>query len=225
MYEEGFWFRTGTDDREYSLHSLDIVNEKASDTNFNPGDDVLDVLYERQGQFTAEVKWTLVGTAGGCCSDLGEQIKLTNTGNQRLSITLFEYTDFDLNGLPGIGDPFDDVAKFVNSNEFMQRDFPTLADTVVVRAPDRWEIGYYDDLRRRLDDDMITDLMNATSPLKNGDLVWAAQWNFTIDPGLSVIISKDKLITTVVPLPASALLLMSGLAGLAVLRRQRRAGA
>ena len=214
MYEEGFWYRLGGDTQERALADAPVVFEQASNTNANPGDDVLAVSYEVANTFRADVKYSLQGSTLGCCSDLAEQITITNLGTGLLAFTLFEYTDFD------IGDIVDGRASFANTNTFFQSDGLWATETIVGPSPDRWEISYYADLKTRLDDANIDNLLNMTTPLTNGDLVWAAQWDFQIGSGASVTISKDKLVSTV-PLPAPILMLGSALAGLFFVRRRR----
>ena len=214
MYEEGFWYRLGNDTQERALADAPVVFEQASDTNAEPGDDVLNVRYEVANTFRADVRYSLQGSNLGCCSDLAEQITITNLGQDRLLFTLFEYTDFD------IGDITDGIASFANTNTFFQSDGIWLTQTIVGPSPDRWEISYYNNLKARLDDDDIDDLLNTASPLTNGDLVWAAQWNLSLAAGASATISKDKLVSAV-PLPAPILMLGSALAGLIVVRRRK----
>jgi hypothetical protein len=194
-----------------------ITAQQTTDTNIaiDSRDDVLNVTYTDAGRgFSVVVKYSVQGSQFGCCSDLAEQITITNTGRDNLEFTFFEYTDFD------IGDIFDGEASFENGNTFLQSDQNFLTETIVGPSPDRWEIDYYSATLQKLLDGDIDDLSNSTSPLLGGDLTWAAQWNFVLAPDRSVTISKDKLVTAV-PLPAPALLLMGGLAMLGAVRQRR----
>lgn len=214
MFQEGFWFRTGTDTREHALTGETITFEQASNTDAHPGDDVLSVIYERAGVFAAEVRYSLQAGSGRD-SDLAEQVTIHNLTNDHLRFSLFEYTDFDIAG------SIDTVAYKSGQDVFIQTDKSfAITRTAVVPRPDRWEIGFYPSTLSKLEDDDIDNLSNAISPLFNGDLTWAAQWNFNIGVGKSVTISKDKLVSPV-PVPATALLMLGALSGLGAVRRLR----
>jgi hypothetical protein len=212
VYEEMFWYRIGNG-AEIPLSDVPVTFELASDTNANPGDDVLNVTYS-DVSFSADVRYSLQGSPM-CCSDLAEQVTVTNLSmTDDLEFTLIEYTDFDLSG-----DVDDNFASFTPPTLFVQQDGGYISETIVSPV-DRWEISIYDDLRDRLEDGDEDLLANAANGLPGpDDFVWAASWTRTLDPGASFTISKDKLISPV-PLPAPALLLITGLAGLAAMRKR-----
>ncbi len=215
MYEEMFWFRIGNG-AEVPLSDVPITFENASDTNGNPGDDVLNVTYTQAGSFSAAVRWSVQGSPS-CCSDLAEQVTVTNLGSTNLAFTLIEYTDFDL-----LDDVDDDFAEFLSPTLFRQGDGTYISETIVSPV-DRWEISEYNDLRARLEDGDMDMLANAdTASPGRLDYVWAASWTRNLAPGASFTISKDKLISAI-PLPAPLALLLTGVAGLAALRRRRPA--
>ncbi|TVQ54624.1 MAG: hypothetical protein EA355_11435, partial [Rhodobacteraceae bacterium] len=234
MYEQNFWFRFAGDTRDTPLASLPTTFAQSFDTNEFVGDDLLSLTYNNAGFFTANVRYSLSGS-DGCCSDIAEQVNITNTSSSPFTMIFTEYTDFDLSGT--IGDTF---AAHPNPNLFTQIDRTTLVDcppftqhcwyrsdtTVVAPAGTflGWEISQYPDLRNRLTDDTPTVLANlagTSGAFGAGDLVWAAQWKFTLLPGQSWQLSKDKLLTpTPIPLPAPAFLLLGGLAALGALKRR-----
>jgi hypothetical protein len=211
VYEEMFWYRIGNG-AEIPLSDVPVTFELASNTNANPGDDVLNVTYS-DGSFSAAVRYSLQGSSM-CCSDLAEQVTVTNETAGDLVFTLIEYTDFDLSN-----DVDDLFASFTPPTLFRQFDGGYISETIVSPV-DRWEISIYDDLRDRLEDGDEDLLANAANGLAGpDDFVWAASWTRTLGPGASFTISKDKLISPV-PRPAPALLLITGLAGLAAMRKR-----
>ncbi len=79
------------------------------------------------------------------------------------------------------------------------------------------EVGILPGLLTALNDGSPTTLGDIDGPLGPGNLTFAFQWDFTIDPNGSALISKTKLIT--VPEPTAAALVSLGLVALALRRR------
>ncbi|TVQ55569.1 MAG: hypothetical protein EA355_09530 [Rhodobacteraceae bacterium] len=223
LFQEWFWIRvdgTSLGDREHRLSSFDILAQQTTDTNTftDPRHDNLNVVYNIDGLLRAEVSLSLRGSQ--CCgSDLAEQVSIVNTSGGALSFSFFEYTDFDLGGTSF--DTFADFTPTATGGAFRQDDDTGIwrSTTVVTPRPSFWEIAYYATTLGKLDDDMPTTLSNTVSPLLNGDLTWAAQWNVTLNDGQTWLLSKDKLLTPI-PLPAPAFLLLGGLAALGALKRR-----
>jgi hypothetical protein len=96
--------------------------------------------------------------------------------------------------------------------------------TVTVGAtgiPDHFEMGSPASVSATLFAAGFTDLDDVDdTPLTGNDLAWAWQWDFVIAAGSEAFISKDKIL--VVPEPAT-MLTLSGLFGLAILRRRKKA--
>ncbi|MEX5727419.1 hypothetical protein Ga0609869_000772 [Rhodovulum iodosum] len=218
MYEENFWIRVGDTGPEEALTSLELVGIQVSDTNAFVDDrpDVLSARYAKAGLFTADVRYSLQGSPGGCCSDLAEQLTISNTSERTLRLSVFEYTDFD------IGDIIDDVAYLEDEDTFVQLGNGFRTEVITGPNPDAWEIDYYSNIRDMLTDGDADNLSNTTSPLGSGDLTWAAQWDFVVPEGGSVTISKDKLVISTIPVPASFGLLAAAVLGFGAFRRSRK---
>ncbi len=208
--QQWFWYRVGSAGGEYAINTLVQKAVKASDTNADPGDDVLFITYgDANGTFEIDVKYSLQGgQAGTFRSDLGEQVAIRNIGSSTLSFHLFQYSDFNLNGsgqgqtvlLTPTGGP---QRATQTGNGLM------MSETVVTPAPSLWEANVYAVTLDKLNNvtDITTNLNGQLSA--SGDVTWAFQWDFSLEPGKTYLISKDKSIT-VVPEPCTALL--SGIA-------------
>ena len=147
-------------------------------------------------------------------SDIGETITLFNRSATALDLHFFQYSDFDLWGTLG-GDV---VALSRNSltglfNQVDQtKDFGALSETVVTPGATHGEAGFFNQTLSRLNDANPTTLNDNTGPIGPGDVTWALEWDLSLAPGESYIISKDKHLDLVLtPEPSASLLLPLGL--------------
>jgi hypothetical protein len=218
LARQAFWYRIGNA-AEQSVHSLAIGSQIASDTNFDPDLDTLFVRYLGAG-FHIDVHYSLDGgLPGSRASDMAEQISISNTGASPLDFHFFQYNDFDLNDSNS-----GDSAVFTNENAVRQFEGAvSLSETVVTPAASHREIASYPLTLGKLTDAAPTTLSD-TPPIGTvagpGDLTWAFQWDFLLQPGRTYQISKDKHLSGV-PEPTAAVVLGIGLGLLTAVRRRR----
>ena len=98
-----------------------------------------------------------------------------------------------------------------------------LTETVVTPVPSHREIAFFPITLNKLNDGLPTTLSD-TPPIGvavwAGDVTWAYQWDFLLQPGQTFQISKDKNLRAV-PEPAACSLL-SLAAGLLLARYRKR---
>ncbi|MEM8867585.1 MAG: hypothetical protein AAGC73_04900 [Verrucomicrobiota bacterium] len=215
LEQQWFWYRTGSDTREYSIDSIGGLQTKLTDANFNAGDDVA-ILRYYNSDFAVSVSYFLTGGAlGSGTSDLAEQIEIENFTNASLTFTFFQYSNFDL------GSSASDESVFINGGQVItQTDAQSaVSETVVTPEPGATEAGFYSTTLSALEDGDI-DNLNNTIVAGVGDVTWALQWDFVIAPNSSVIISKDKQVSAV-PEPGS-FGLIAGMMALGWIAMRRR---
>lgn len=218
MFQQWFWYRINTDadTEESSIHTLGNMQSAVFDTNpfEDARPDTLALMYSGRG-ISIQPTWSLVGGSNGSgVSDMGESIVITNDRRTAISITFFQYSDFDLNGTAA-----NDNVRAVppNFNTVVQFEAGVaLSETVVSPRPDAYEVNLFPVTRNRLDDGFVDNLTNVGGPVGPGDVTWAFQWDLTIPAGGSVVINKDKGIV-----PAPGALALVGLGGLLAARRRR----
>lgn len=217
LFSQWFWIRIGNT-YEQRIDTIDadgpLVNHTNSD--FDPGLESLQLRYEGLNLQIDVSLELLGGTPGSGTSDLLEGISITNTGDASQVLHFFQYVNFDLGGTAG-GDTVVAVPPFA----MVQTGDGWVSETADTPRPNRYEVGVFPNTLNKLNDDDADNLNNAAGPVGPGDVTWAFQWDFTLAPGGSYLISKDKHL--VVPEPLTIAGLFLGIGSLAGYVRRRSA--
>ncbi len=182
---------------------------------------LLSVQYAN-AQIAVGIDYLLTGlNPGSGLSDIGETITIRNLSAVPQAFHFFQYSDFDLGG------PGNDVVQLGKNlsgkfNEAAQIDpFAALTETVVTPGANHGEARPFNLTLASLNDGAQTTLIDNLAPVGPGNVTWAFQWDFTLAPNGSFIISKDKYLQiTNVPEPTSVVI---GLIGLGFIARKLRA--
>ena len=112
-------------------------------------------------------------------SQLLQVMKVTNTSQSAVDVSIFNFVDLDVGGTIN-----DDTAVVDVNGSLFTVDDPG-GDTVEWFGPDAdaWEIRAFPDLFNDLNSGADYDLTSTGSPLSDSDFTGAFQWNLTIQPG------------------------------------------
>lgn len=217
LYQQWWWYRVGSNNQEYSVDTLNLADYGTS--HIGPGDptqmNYLWATYQGAG-FQIDLSWNLKGGGiGSYWSDISEVAAIKNTGSTTLDFHLFEYNDFDLSGTST-----DDVAHYVGPGNVHQQDCHWMVDESTP-GTSHWEIDTFANTRNRLNDALPTTLSDASAVVGPADVTWAFQWDFSIAPGATKGISKNKILNAV-PEATTVMLGFMGLTSVAGFRRLRR---
>ncbi len=220
MFASWWWFRVnGVDTREFTFGNASVAGGPTSSGawvgdatgNLDTGGANFTVSNSTGGySFTSQQRWQIFAGANGPA--VIQTNTITNTGSSAMSISLFSYNDFDVNGTAGTdtyshnGNWFtiSDGAFTVNwagfnSNAFQATAFATLRGLLANTAIDN---------------------LNNTVAGSPGDFTGGYQWNLEIGAGQSATVMGSFAINgDPIPTPGAAALL--GLAGLVSVRRRR----
>jgi hypothetical protein len=221
LARQWFWYRTGDMESEQPINAIDFFPAvETSDENFFDGDETAQVIYTGEA-LTVILDLELVG---GSSSTLNEFVRVTNTSAEPITLSLFQYVDFDLFD----GDADDTVApsgQLGNSVEQNDTAFELVtAGESATPVPAGFAVGDAAALLAELNDGLPTDLADlGLTDAFTGDAAWAFQWDATLDPGETLGISKVKRLQTElgggdVPEPATLGLLLIG--AIAMIRRR-----
>lgn len=211
LNQQWFWYRVGSvAEQPINAIGAPVIN------SISPYSAQL--LYSSPGQFDVQVTYTLQGgQLGSGTADLSEQIRISNTSANPLSISFFQYSDFNLGASDSVGLSQNLLGKFYRSTQTFGA--ASLQETVVSPGATHGEVGPAGFTLGRLNDGLVTTLNDSMNAV--GDVTWAFQWDFQIAAGSSAQIGKDKRLVVTIPEPTATALAGLGLALLFGAARRR----
>jgi hypothetical protein len=169
MFQNWWWYRTGTDTREFALSNLTAFEQPQANT--------VSLTYEESG-LRYEINYTLTD-AGDNQAVVVAQLTITNATSTPIELNLFNYSDFDMEQSAG-----SDRGELVRPGYIRVYETNT-AHIVAAETPFAWQIGAFPSVRNLLTDTDIDDLNNSGSPFGPGDFTSAFQWQYTLNAGAS----------------------------------------
>ena len=216
-YRQWFWYRVGNTP-EASIDTLARGLTGTSDGNGDGNPDTAIVNYTGGG-FTIQVKFSLVGEPiGSGTSSIGEQIRVQNTTASPLDFHFFQLGDFQL--APPV--PGNEVVSFVNNNTVLETGASgDMQETVHTPVASHQEAEPWPVTINELNDGAPTILAD-NAGAGPGDITWAYQWDVSIAPGDSFLISKEMQAAVIIPEPGTwSLVAVAGALAGFVARRKR----
>jgi hypothetical protein len=201
------WYFVRVGDAQVPLNALVLTGSSVIDSNGNGLGDSAWLRYTGMG-VSIELRYLLTGGEDAWGSALGEAIKITNVSGTTVSLSLFQYNDFDLGNSSA-----SQHVEIMGGATAVQTGGLYALESAATPAPAAYEAGDAELLWAKLS---AGESPNGNA-LHTGNAAWAFQWDFTLNKNQNALISQNKLL---VPEPATACLLLAG-AGAMALRRRR----
>jgi hypothetical protein len=217
LASQTFFVRTGADSRELGLYEI-------YQTSSQPAANQVVANFGVGGQYGITITYELQNISA-VKAQIQESITLKNLSGSSLDLSFFQYNNFDL-GANGGGDYGRILSNGTGLYSIAQSVEPgvssILEDGEVQVNPGSVmaQVAYFDTILSILTNGDIDNLNNSVGPEGPGNIEFAFQWNYTLDPLQETTISKLKTLdVTLIPEPTSAAL---ALLGLGVLSRGMR---
>jgi hypothetical protein len=211
-----FWYRIGSSGAQTPISSLNLLSTTLLSTSGGTNDNWANITYADVARsFQLSVTFQLSGgQAHSGSSDLSETYEITNTSSSTENFHFFDYTNLTLGGKAG-----GQNLTLSGLNTATQSAAGELSQTVVSGKANEYEANTFSTLLTALNGTDGLTLSGATSET-NADPEYAFEWDPTLAPGQSYLITEDKEIQAV-PEPTSALALL-GMGGIFFTRPRRR---
>ena len=213
LNQQWFWYRLG------NSGAATPINLIGTTTVSQPMANVLSATFAN-ANYSVRIDYTLTG--GATSSDISENITIYNTSTSTLNFNFFQYSHFTLDG------NFNGMTATIANDGFgyykATQTYGTMGVAETVDSPDAQfgeaNVTGATGTLAEFASGSFGNLNNNTTSI--GDATWALQWDFSIAPGSSVDVLKNKHISvTVVPEPSAFALGALGTAAV-ILRRRRK---
>ncbi len=169
-YQTGWWYRLGTDTREYTLANANLAQTSWSGN--------LGVVHYDLPGFEAHVEYEvteLIASRG----TVTHTLEITNTAPAPMRITVFHYLDYDL-----LETPSGDTAAITANPDIMRINEGATFGEYGGQNADSFKVDFYDTVLVELYDRTVTNFTGTGLPFGPGDWTAAFQWNeVEIAPG------------------------------------------
>jgi hypothetical protein len=216
LNQQSFWYRVGASGAQQTVDSIGTPTITQMSTN-GGSDNWANASYTDIAQAFSLSITTLVtgGQPGSGVSDISETVKVVNLSTTNsLSYHLFDYANFNLGGKTGGAS-----ANLTGNNTATVTAGADVAQTVVSGKANEYEAGTFSSLLTSLSSTSGLTLSGPTS-VSDVDAEYAFEWDETLAPGQSFLITSDEQVQTV-PEPTTSMALL-GMGGLFFSRPRRR---
>jgi hypothetical protein len=215
--------------------SIDNLGAAGAPLTVSGNDGINDVYMAYQSsQLKVGIEYVLNGnSAGSGSADIQEFIQILNVGSSQISLSFFQYSDFNLLGgandslsISGIpynpNNPFSGYYGAIQTTGIGGSGIAEVIDAPNAHFAEANTVGGLSSTLYKLNNTANLTLSGNTSAA--GDVTWALQWTATLNPGEQLDITKDKgLSLQIIPEPGTTALVVLGglcLVGWTVRRRQ-----
>lgn len=209
LNQQWFWYRVGSGPQA-PINTISAASWTKSAAN------KLNTLYANN-ILSVEINYTLTGGGIGS-ADIDEGIKIHNFTSIPLTLSFYQYSDFNL-----LNTPVGDTVWMDASQAFQWKDATQVAEGIIAPNATAFEANYTGGASSTLFKlDNVSDLvLNGSSSAGPGDVTWAFQWNLTVPAEGDEVITKDKLLNIyVIPEPSALTFVALGFGALLLLRRR-----
>jgi hypothetical protein len=214
--------------------TIDTLGAAGAPQTGSGNDGINDVYMAYQNsQLKVDIEYLLTGNgAGSGSADIQESIQIKNVGLSQITLSFFQYSDFNLLGgandsVSIFGIPYDSNNPFSGYNGAIQTTGTGgsgVAEVIIAPNANFAEANTVGGLNSTLYkiNNTANLTLNGNTSAGPGDVTWGLEWTATLNPDEMLDITKDKgLSLEIVPEPSTVAIIAMGAGALGLARRRK----